>query len=1111
MLGISVHAGRSTFRQVWDTAVMHLLAVASLKNRALIALITIVVGLFGSLALTSLKQELTPSVEFPTIVVTSAYPGASPEVVNQDVSTPIETAIQGVPGLESTTATSSTNSSLIQAQFVYGTDLVFTEQKIQQAINRIQKALPEGVEPQILSGGISDFPVVQIAVTGGADADPNDLAAQIEASALADFTDIDGVREARLNGAVGTRVAITPDDAKMTAAGVTTKQISDALAQNGLLIPAGEITEDGKTLSVQTGGRVTSVDEIAALPIPVSAVASATTAAQGATSAAQAAAQAKAQPKTAVTIGEIATVALVENPTTSLSRVNGEPSLTIAITKLASANTVEVSNAIKDAIPGIQDSLDGITMTVVFDQAPYIERSIESLATEGLLGLLFAVIVILIFLTSVRATLVTAISIPTSVLITFIGLQAANYTLNILTLGALTIAIGRVVDDSIVVIENIKRHLVSGEDKVSQIITAVREVGGAITASTITTVAVFLPLAFVGDLTGELFRPFAMTVTIALLASLLVSLTIVPVLAYWFIRPDDEKKPSKRAKKRADAQASAAPAVAESALSAASSPTSPAVAEAGVNKSTWLQRGYEPIIGFTLKRPVITLLSAALVLLVTFGMSPLLKTNFLGSDSQNSVNMTEALGAGVSLQTQLTAAENVEAALAEIPEVKIVQVTLGAGNQMQAFFGGSQDGTITYAITTDEHADQVAVQDEIRAAVEALPDAGEFSIAAGQGGFGGTSGIEVDITAVSQKDLTEASDTLVAEFKKLDSITQVESNLGTSRPYVEVKIDRQAAANKGYSEVALAGLISQQMQPDQIGKVTLDNTSVNVYIQASSYPTNQAEIAAIEIPTPTGNVALSTLATVGVVDGPVSITTVRGNRSAMISATPVGDNLSVANADVAKVLADTDLPAGVTAEIGGVTADQASSFASLGLALLAAILIVYIVMVATFKSLLQPLLLLISVPFAATGAIALQLVSGIPLGVASLIGVLMLIGIVVTNAIVLVDLINQFRVKGKPIRDAVFEGSSRRLRPILMTALATIFALTPMAVGLTGEGGFISQPLALVVIGGLISSTLLTLVVLPALYFVVERARERRREKREARRMARRMIASQQA
>lgn len=1091
---------------------MHLLAVASLKNRALIALITIVAAVFGSLALTSLKQELMPSVQFPTIIITSTYPGASPEVVNQDVSTPIETAIQGVPGLESTTATSSTNTSVVQAAFTYGTDLVFTEQKIQQALNRIENTLPENVQPTILSGSLDDFPVVQIAVTGGADADIEQLAAQLENSALAELRDIDGVREVALNGALGTRVAIVPDETKMTAAGVTTQQISDTLAQNGLLIPAGEITEDGKTLSVQTGGKVTSVEEIAALPIPVSmSVAGASTTA-GSSAAALAQVQAQAS-KTAVTIGELATVELVSNPVTSISRVNGEPALTIAVTKLSSANTVEVSNAIKDAIPGIEDSLDNVTLTVVFDQAPYIERSIESLATEGLLGLLFAVIVILVFLLSVRATLVTAISIPTSVLITFIGLQFSNYTLNILTLGALTIAIGRVVDDSIVVIENIKRHLVATGDKAGQIVNAVREVAGAITASTITTVAVFLPLAFVSDLTGELFRPFALTVTIALLASLLVSLTIVPVLAYWFIRPEGERAPSKRAlRKQAKAAAKAEVAAKTESVVEESPAATVQISDApfaNEEQVTRLQHGYHPVINFTLKRPMLTLLASVFVLLLTFGMTPFLKTNFLGSDGQNSLNITQALGPGTSLEVQLEAAIEVEEALAEIDDVEIVQVTLGAGSGLQALFGGGSDGTISYAVTTDEHADQLVLQDEIRTSLEALSDVGEISISAGDGGFAASTAIEIDITAPTQTTLQEASDLLVTALKKQDSLTQVESNLGTSRPYVAVSINRQAAANKGYSEVALAGYISQQMQPSQIGTVTIDNSTVNVYIQAQNYPQTQAEIAALEIPTATGNVALSTLATVEVVDGPVSITTVKGNRSATVSATPSSDDLTVANAAVSQVLADTKLPAGVNAEIGGVSADQASSFASLGLALLAAILIVYIVMVATFKSLLQPLLLLVSVPFAATGAIALQLISGIPLGVASLIGVLMLIGIVVTNAIVLVDLINQLRAKNVPLRDAVFEGSSRRLRPILMTALATIFALIPMAVGLTGEGGFISQPLAIVVIGGLISSTLLTLVVLPALYFVVERSRERRRDKRDSKRLAAQMVASQ--
>ena len=313
-----------------------------------------------------------------------------------------------------------------------------------------------------------------------------------------------------------------------------------------------------------------------------------------------------------------------------------------------------------------------------------------------------------------------------------------------------------------------------------------------------------------------------------------------------------------------------------------------------------------------------------------------------------------------------------------------------------------------------------------------------------------------------------------------------------------VEVDRTDAAAAGYSEVALGGYVSAAMQPQSAGSVVIDEKTLTIYLASEDPPATVEELSALEVPTPTGVVALDTLATVEEVDGPSSVTTVQGLRSATVSATPNDEDLGTASAEVTAAVDAVDLPAGATASIGGVSADQAESFSQLGLALLAAILIVYIVMVATFRSLLQPLLLLVSVPFAATGAIALQVITGIPLGVASLVGVLMLVGIVVTNAIVLVDLVNQYRDRGMTVRDALLHGSSRRLRPILMTALATIFALLPMAIGLTGHGGFISQPLALVVIGGLVSSTALTLIVLPVLYDLVEGGRERRRAKRAA-------------
>ncbi len=1111
---------------------MHLLAALSMKNRALIALITVVVAIFGGISLTSLKQELAPSIEFPQLSIVTSYPGASPDIVDTDVSTPIETAIQGITGLETTSTTSSTGLSRVTASFTYGTDLAFAEQKLLSAVNRISGQLPADTDPQVIALSLDDFPVLQVAVTGVDDISA--LSDEIERTTLGEITDIDGVRDATLVGEIGQRVTITPDPAKLAALGLTQQAIRDALQQNGLLVPAGEITEGDSTFAVQTGTRLGSVDDIAALPVlgateqqpapdaPTAApddsvgLPGATTP-DAATGEAAQAAQATVSVPVAATVADVASVELTDNPVTSISRVNGEPALTISITKLPAANTVEVSNAVTALLPDLESSLDttnpGATFTVVFDQAPYIEQSIESLATEGLLGLLFAVIVILVFLLSIRATLVTAISIPTSVLITFIGLQAADYTLNILTLGALTIAIGRVVDDSIVVIENIKRHLVEGVDKAATIVHAVREVAGAVTASTITTVAVFLPLALVEGVTGELFRPFALTVTIALSASLLVSLTIVPVLAYWFLKPaklhkhDDEAEIAAAAfvddvwlapeLRDADGNTGLRPAPAAVTRPAASATaTSHAASVDELEHPSRLQRGYLPIIGWTLKHGVATILIAVLVLAGTVALIPLLKTNFLGSSGQNTFQVTQELPVGTSLDAMDAASEPVEQAIRDTEGVETVQTSIGAGRGLTAAFGGGAS-TITYSVTTDESADQEALQASVRSSLDDIDDVGEVTLAASSG-FGASNDIEVDITASNAEDLQSATDTVVAELAGIDSLAQVSSNLSESRPYVAVEVNRADAAAAGFSEVALGGFVSAAMQPQSSGSIVIDEKTLTIFLTTENPPTTLEQLSALEVPTPTGLVRLDTLATVENVEGPASVTTVQGLRSATVSATPSGDDLGTASGAVQAAVDTVDLPAGTTASLGGVTADQTESFSQLGLALLAAILIVYIVMVATFRSLLQPLLLLVSVPFAATGAIALQVITGIPLGVASLVGVLMLVGIVVTNAIVLVDLVNQYRTRGMTVRDALVHGASRRLRPILMTALATIFALLPMAIGLTGHGGFISQPLALVVIGGLVSSTALTLVVLPVLYDLVEGGRERRRAKRAA-------------
>ncbi|MGN6404591.1 efflux RND transporter permease subunit [Sinomonas sp.] len=1022
---------------------MFRLATLSMGNKALIALVTIFAAVFGVITAGSLKQELIPSIEFPQLTVVTSMPGASPDVVDKQVGQPLEKALQAVEGLESSASTSRTGVSTIRLSFAYGTNLDRARNQIDRAISNTKSQLPNDVSPNTLAGSISDFPIVFIAASS--DRGLSDLENQLVQQVVPKLSKIDGVRSVDITGGASRHIQIQPDPAALAARGVDVGAIRTALSNTGSLVPVGTVTDQGRTLSIQAGSPIDSTDVVKGLPL--------------------------AGAKQPTTIGDVAAVALQDDAATSITRTDGKPTLAVSVTKKPDGDTVAISHAVRDAVPGLESGLgSNAKLTTVFDQAPFIEKSIKDLTTEGLLGLGFAVLVILVFLLSVRSTLVTAVSIPLSLLITFIGLFASHYSLNILTLGALTIAIGRVVDDSIVVIENIKRHLSYGEEKTTAILTAVREVAGAVTASTLTTVAVFLPIAFVGNLAGELFRPFALTVTIALLASLAVALTIVPVLAYWFLRTNP------------------------------ASGVNTAEVEAAAHekeKRSRIQRGYLPILRTTQKHPVWTLVAGALVLVATFAMTPLLSTNLLGNSGQNSFTVTQTMPPGTSLDATSAAAAKVEDALRHTDGVQTVQVTIGNSTTGFSAFLSSGASNASFTAITDENADQTALLQRVRDEVAKLDGVGKVSVGQQQGGFGTASTVDVTVKAPDSASLAKANDAVVAALKDVPGATDVTSNLAASQPIVQVKVDRAKAVAAGLSEQQVGAALAATVSPVPAGTVRIDTTDYPVLIGKGTQFTSIDAVRSLPLPGAPG-LTLGAIASVTAVDVPVTVTSTSGQRTATVSVTPGESNLGSVSTEVQKRISGIVLDGGATASVGGAASQQAESFRQLGLALLAAIAIVYVIMVATFKSLLQPLVLLVSIPFAATGAILLLLATGIPLGLPALIGLLMLVGIVVTNAIVLIDLINQYRRPGpgRPalgLEDAIEHGARQRLRPILMTALATIFALTPMALGLTGGGGFISRPLAVVVIGGLVSSTALTLILVPVLYRLVEGRLERRR------------------
>ncbi|SBT88799.1 hydrophobic/amphiphilic exporter-1, HAE1 family [Streptomyces sp. DI166] len=1012
----------------------------SLAQRALIGLVSIIALAFGAIAIPQLKQQLLPSIELPMVSVLAPYQGASPDVVEKQVVEPIEDSLEGVDGITGVTSTASEGNAVIMASFDYGNNTQQLVADVQQAVNRARAQLPDSVDPQVIAGSTDDMPTVVLAVT--ADKDQQALADQLDTTVVPALKEIDGVGQVTVDGVRDLQVTVTPDEPKLAAAGLTAQSLAQALQAGGATVPAGSFDEAGANRTVQVGGGFTSLEQIENLRI-------------------------KGEKKP-VRLADVADVKQEEAPADSLTRTNGEPSLAVMVTMDRDGSAVAISDAVEDKLPQLRADLGaGAEVTVVADQGPAVAKAIDGLTTEGALGLLFAVLVILVFLASVRSTLVTAVSIPLSVVLALIVLWTRDLSLNMLTLGALTIAIGRVVDDSIVVLENIKRHLGYGEEREQAILKAVREVAGAVTSSTLTTVAVFLPIGLVGGMVGELFGSFSLTVTAALLASLLVSLTVVPVLSYWFLRapkgtPEDAEE-ARRAAEEKEARSR-------------------------------LQRLYVPVLRFATRRRLTSVALAVVVLLGTFGMAPLLKTNFFDQGEQEVLTVKQELKPGTSLAATDAQAKKVERLLGRTEGVKDYQVTIGSSGFMAAFGGGTDTNQASYSVMLEDSASSDDVIDRIESGLKKLDGIGTTTIAAGDG-FGNQD-LSVVVKAADADVLREAAEDVREAVAGLDDVTDVTSDLSQSVPRISVKANDRAAA-AGFDDATLGAAVAQAVRGTTAARATLDDAERDIVIRSAKPAETLAELKALRL----GPVKLSDVATVKLVDGPVSMTRIDGQRAATITAKPTGDNTGAVSADLQSTINGLDLPEGATAAIGGVSEDQDEAFANLGLAMLAAIAIVFMLLVATFRSLAQPLILLVSIPFAATGAIGLLVLTGTPMGVPAMIGMLMLIGIVVTNAIVLIDLINQYRGQGYGVVEAVIEGGRHRLRPILMTALATIFALLPMALGVTGEGGFIAQPLAVVVIGGLITSTLLTLLLVPTLYAMLELRKERRAKKRAAKRL----------
>lgn len=1049
---------------------MSWLTRSSLRNRSIVGLAALAVLLAGAYAITSLKQELIPDLTFPYLTVFTVDQGASPKDVERSVTTPIEQAIKTTAGVKEFDSFSNDGLSIITVQYEFGTDMKAKEAEVQQAVSGVQRMLPAtALAPEVAALNFNSMPVVQLAVSSTLP--PEELATLLGARVVPRLQAITGVQAVTLSGVRQMQLNVRLKPKQVAARGVTPVQIMTAITQANVATGAGSITSGSLVYPVSVSAKAQTEKALEDLVLPSAATAAAAAASGGVSSGAGAASEgttggapaaAAAPPATApVTLGDVAAVTIGPAPLTAITRTNGETSVGISVSKASSGNTVDIANAVADELPAITRDLGGkATVTTVVDQSVFVKDSIHSLLQEGLVGAVFAIVVIWVFLRSWRSTVIAGLSIPLSVIGALIILWSRGQSLNMLTLGGLTIAIGRVIDDSIVVIENIYRHLQEGDAVRRAAYTGTREVAGAITASTLTTVAVFLPLGFVHGLASEFFRPFAYTVTFALLCSLLVALVVVPVASTWLL--------SKRR-----------------------------VGHRDEKELTRLQNAYLPALKWAVDHKIVTVVAAVAIFAATMMLSPLLKTNLFDSSGQNTMSVVQSLPPGTSLDATAAAAGKVEAVLEDTPGVEIYQYTAGSTGSLFGAGGGTNASSseATFAITTDPEADKGAIIDDVRAQVAELSGAGTITVTGDDSSMGGMAQIEVRISAADPAVLKQANDLVLAEMQAVDGLADVTSNLSEGRPSATIVVDQAKAAAAGVTPSTLSQYTTLVLNGYPLGTVptTAGALPAQLMVGKITVPPLPGAVSQVLTRLPVagtdGMVPLGDIAEVVEVKAPVQVTHVDGARTASVTATSVDNNIGAASSAVRAALADVRLPDGATWELGGATQMTSDVFRSLGIAMLVAILLVYIIMVATFRSLLNPLILLVSIPFAAVGAVLALVITGTSLGMPSLVGLLMLIGIVVTNAIVLLDLVEQFRRKGMDARTAVIEGGRRRLRPILMTAIATILALIPMALGVGGKGGFLSTPLAVVVIGGLFTSTFLTLILVPVLYLAFDRVR----------------------
>lgn len=1062
----------------------------SLNNKFAIWILTIIISFAGLYSGLTMKQETIPNINVPFLSVTAIDPGAAPEGIVEDVTKPLEQTLRNVEGIKTLTSTSMENAASITLEFDYGTDLDNATAAVREALNEVQ--LPDGVQkPTISKFSINSFPVVSLSLSDKDGGDLEQLTRLVESDIQPALEDIDGVAQVQVSGQYVKEVQLKFNQDKMNELGLTEDTVNSIVQGSSVRVPLGLFELDEAQKAVVVDGNIIDLDDLKNLAIPVvpsgagaaadpsaqaggaAGQATAPDAAQGSTpsatpsaggnaSAGSASGAANAAGIPTVKLSEIANIEVI-GQAESISRTDGMESIGISIVKSNDANTVDVVNAVKDKAEELQSQFKNAQLTVLLDQGKPIQDSVNTMLGKAVFGALFAILIILLFLRNIRSTIISIISIPLSLLMALTALLLMDITLNMMTLGAMTVAIGRVVDDSIVVIENIYRRLTLKGEKLKGrelIREATREMFIPILSSTIVTIAVFLPLALVSGMVGELFMPFALTMVFALLASLLVAITIVPMLAHTLFRKglknkqNHEEKPGKMAE------------------------------------------GYKRLLNWTLSHKIITVGIAVVLLVGSLFLYPFIGASFLPEQQDKYVTITYSPETGSLREDVEKEALAAEKYLLKQPGLEKMQYSIGGSNPLSSMGGGSSNSALFYIEYNEDTKDFSQVKEQLVEGLRKEVPVGTWSELDMSGGLGGSS-LSISIYGDNVEQLKPVTDEV---FKLVEADTEnfekADTTLSDTYGQYTLVADQEKLSSLGLTAGQLAMALSPVQERPVLTEVDIDNKTYKVYVEADQKTFDSiTDIENETVTSPLGiQVPIKDVANVEEGTSPNSIMRIDGKVVAQVSATILASDVQKASQTLQDNIDKLDLPDGVEVKFGGTTEQINDTFTQLGLAMLAAIAIVYFVLVVTFGGGLAPFAILFSLPFTVIGIMVGLFLAGGTIDVSAMMGGLMLIGIVVTNAIVLIDRVIHMEKDGMSTREALLEAGATRLRPILMTALATIGALLPLVTGLEESAGIISKGLGITVIGGLISSTLLTLVIVPIVYEFLMKFKKKRIE-----------------